>query len=914
MITPSRLPFLVALFIAASPSISSGATPEVVKEWTFNQDGNLLGWGAGGHIQNARVEGGALRGTSVDWDPILLGPVFEIEASPTQFLEVRMRCERTGQAELFWTETLEGKYGGFSQQKYSAFSVIGGNEFRDYRVYPFWHAKKKIVRLRLDMPPDGEFAIQAIRILDSGKTEATSDTNWATADALNEWQSMQQTGTIEASADGLELEAKGNRPILLSPMLELVGQERPIVAVRMAVSAGSLGRVYAVNKTQFGWEDLTFPLKPDGRMHTYNIDMGGLRRWQGNVLLVGLQPTDTPDAKVTIESIEIADDVRGPVELEIDYFGKSEGVNRVGKPAQVICTVRNSGGELAEGITARLEVPEGMEVVGSAAQTFEPISLYLPRSVAWQVRANRTGNVPVKVSIKTASQDISAEAIVEFTSVPKIEQTGYVPEPQPVRGDIDVGAFYFPGWQSTARWAPILDFPMRRPVLGWYDEANPECADWQIKWAVEHGVSFFMVDWYWAKGNRHLEHWLHEAYANSRYKSHLKWAIMWANHNRPGSHSLEDWREVTQYWIDRYLKTDEYYCIDGRPAVFIWSPQNIRNDLGGSDKAKELYDLSQKMAREAGLPGIYLVAMSSHSNAGNCRELKSEGYEAFTSYHGFQLAEHELGTKYFSFEEVVRTGPQVWKDCDERASGLEYFPIVDTGWSSEPWHRSSARVIYDRTPERFGRLCKAAREYAEETGKKIVCLGPWNEWGEGSYIEPYAEYGFGDLDELRKAFCPPGDYPPNVIPADVGLGPYDFKFTGDRTTWDFEEAGDLGGWTPNGALQVEVANGILKGRTTGPDPILSGPSVRLDAKQMHNLSIRMRSSRDTQAQLYWGTTTLRPSEMTTVRFPVPGDNQWHDYRFDLHDYPAWRGVVVSLRFDPTGHTDTDFAIDYLRLE
>ncbi len=908
-----RISVLAAGFLAFVPGILCAAEPKVVQEWSFTQDGQFLGWTAGGHIQQARVEGGALRGTSVDWDPILLGPVFEIETSPTQFLEVRMRCERTGQAELFWTETLEGKYGGFSPLKYSSFSVVGGDEFRDYRVYPFWHAKKKVVRLRLDMPPDGEFVIQSIRILDTGETAATSQTVWAAPGALASWRSMQQTGPIETHQAQLEFQAKGNRPILLSPMLQLDGQKRPIVAVRMAVSAGSLGRIYAVNQTQLGWEDLTFPLKPDGEMHTYNVDMGGLRRWQGEVILVGLQPTDTPEAKVTIESIEIANDIRGPVELEIDYFGKSEGVNRVGKPATVICTVRNFGGKLAKGVEARLEVPSGVEVVGSAIQTFDPVSLYLPRSVAWQVQTNQPSNVPLKVHIETAQQDIEAEATVDFTNIPKVEQTGYVPKPQPVPSVVDVGAFYFPGWQSPARWAPILDFPMRRPVLGWYDEANPECADWQIKWAVEHGIDFFMVDWYWSQGNRHLEHWLHEAYGRSRYKSHLKWAIMWANHNRPGSHSLEDWRQVTQHWIDHYLKTDEYYCIEGRPAVFIWSPQNLRNDLEGTDNAKELYALSQKMAREAGLPGIYFVAMSSHSNVGNCRELKSEGYEAFTSYHGFQLAEHELGTKYFSFEEVVRTSPQVWKDCDERSSGLDYYPIVDTGWSSEPWHRSSARVIHSRTPERFGRLCQAAREYAEENGKKIVCLGPVNEWGEGSYIEPYAEYGFGDLDALRDAFCPPGDYPPNVIPADVGLGPYDFDFGADKTAWEFDIEDGFEGWTPNGALKVSVADGVLKGRTTGADPILNGPSVRIDTKQVHNLTIRMRSSRDTQAQLFWGTTMLRPSETTSVHLKLPGDNQWHEYRFDLHDYPAWRGVVVSLRLDPTGHTDTDFAVDYLRL-
>ena len=33
-------------------------------------------------------------------------------------------------------------------------------------------------------------------------------------------------------------------------------------------------------------------------------------------------------------------------------------------------------------------------------------------------------------------------------------------------------------------------------------------------------------------------------------------------------------------------------------------------------------------------------------------------------------------------------------------------------------------------------------------GKKIIAIGLWNEWGEGSYIGPYARFGFGDLDQL----------------------------------------------------------------------------------------------------------------------------------------------------------------------
>jgi hypothetical protein len=357
----------------------------------------------------------------------------------------------------------------------------------------------------------------------------------------------------------------------------------------------------------------------------------------------------------------------------------------------------------------------------------------------------------------------------------------YVPEPQPATCKYDLGAFYFPGWDSEKRWKPILNYTDRKPLLGWYDEANPECVDWQIKWAVEHGIRFFMVDWYWDKGNRQLDHWIHKGLMNAKFRQYMKWCVMWANHNPPGSHSAEDWQKVTQYWIDNYFGTSEYYRIDDRPVVVLWAPSNIQRDLGSPEKVAELFAASQEMAKKAGYKGIYFVAMGYFLPAPVCAQLKSQGYEARTTYHAFPYAEKKItvekqpnGSSHFSFSEVIHYSPELWQVEDQRSSGLDYWPIIETGWANEPWAgKAKALVIEDRTPEKFGELCRLAREYADKHNKKIIAIGPWNEWGEGSYIEPYSKHGFGHLDELRAAFCEPGNYPPNLTPADLGRGPYD---------------------------------------------------------------------------------------------------------------------------------------------
>jgi hypothetical protein len=911
----STLALMCAAGVLSMGLPAVAAEPNVVIEWRFDRDGDLQGCVPGGHLADVSAEGGALRGRAVDWDPILLGPVFEIRATPTQYVEIRMRANQAATAELFWTETLDGKYGGFSQEKSNRFEVSGAEDFVVYRIHPFWHAAGKIIRLRLDPPSDGRFEIEWIRIVDSGSNAATQTKRWQFKSDRLGWRPWQGVSRTEVRDGLLYVKGDGGTPILMSPLVDVSADENPIVAIRMAADRGSTGTVHCVSNKHFGRQSVSFPLRADGRMHTYNIDMTALEAWRDRIIMLGVQPTDEALADVTIEWIEIADDVRGPAELELRYFGRTAGVIRVGRPAEVTCVVKNLGGEIAREVSATLSVPEGVEVVGEAAKKIDLVSLYLPKTVSWRIQTfePRTAQLAVRLEAPGV-EPVSASTTIEFTLAPDVPQLSYVPEPKPVQSEYDIGVFYFPGWHDMSRWRPILDYPMRKPVLGWYDESNPQCADWQIKWAVEHGITFFMVDWYWSEGHRHLEHWLHDAYMKSRYRKYLKWAVMWANHNRPNTHSLEDWRRVTQYWIDHYFGMEEYYRIDDRPAVFVWAPHNIRRDVGGSEQAKKLYAMSQEMARDAGHKGIYFVAMSSHDSEARCRELKAEGYEAFTSYHGFQLAAQRAGSRHFGFDQVVATGPEVWRQADGRASGLLYMPIVDTGWSSEPWHRSKARVIHGRTPELFGDLCRLARDYAQETGKRIITIGPCNEWGEGSYIEPYAQYGFADLDELRAAFCRPGRYPPNLVPGDVGLGPYDLAPIDPKTAWQFNTNDDREGWSPNGQVRVTVRDGALAGKSTGSDPIFQGPPVQIEAAELRRLVVRMSATAQDRAQLFWSTTLSPMSEATSAGFDVRGDGSIHDYRVDLGKYRGWRGVVVSLRFDPVTRPGVEFSIDEIRLE
>ena len=81
-----------------------------------------------------------LHGRATGDDPILFSPMCEVAAAPAQYVELCVKCTAPAMAELYWTETLQGPYGGFSPEKHRLFHAQGDAEFHVYRIWPFWQA------------------------------------------------------------------------------------------------------------------------------------------------------------------------------------------------------------------------------------------------------------------------------------------------------------------------------------------------------------------------------------------------------------------------------------------------------------------------------------------------------------------------------------------------------------------------------------------------------------------------------------------------------------------------------------------------------------------------------------------------------------------------------------------------------
>jgi hypothetical protein len=326
------------------------------------------------------------------------------------------------------------------------------------------------------------------------------------------------------------------------------------------------------------------------------------------------------------------------------------------------------------------------------------------------------------------------------------------------------------------------------------------------------------------------------------------------------------------------------------------------------------------MARKAGYKGITFIAMFGHESEAGVKALLAEGYYGATNYHEWGDAPNLVKDRRQNrYQDIVTTVRTTWAQKVARCGKLVYHPVVDTGWDSRPWHGDRARVIRGRTPARFEDILRQAKAYCTQIGRNIVVLGPANEWGEGSYIEPNTEFGFEMMEAVRRVFAKgqPASWPKNIGPADVGRGPYDFPVVPRTSTWSFDKGTE--GWSRMmGVSELEHRKGALHFKTVTHDPAIMVNTGRLRAKDFTKVVLRMRidgklPERD-NGQLFFSVGGHAMTEPTSFRFPLLTDGKMHAYTIDLTSNPRWRGRISTLRFDPCSTGDVGVVVEEIRFE
>ena len=373
----------------------------------------------------------------------------------------------------------------------------------------------------------------------------------------------------------------------------------------------------------------------------------------------------------------------------------------------------------------------------------------------------------------------------------------------------EVSVFYFPNyhkgdkhntiwhgenwteWELIKRAIPRFEnhaMP-KIPLWGYEDESEISVMDKKIRTAVEYGVTNMIFDWYWYEDGPFLNKPLDQAFLNCPSSKDIKFSIMWANHDWEDIHPIPraylsnprkelEWKisedsffSAIDYMIENYFWRENYFRLEGGIYLSIYEINKFINNFGGVEGAKEAIIKMRKKVREAGLGELHLnaivwgtrILMSESDSSVGGQVLKDLGFDSVSSY--VWIHEHVIESyptmKYADYRKICE------KDFDrltEKFRGIPYYPNVTCGWDSSPRTCPTddygdlgypfSRVLSDNTPEEFEKALVFVKDMLDKSPlkTKMFTINAWNEWTEGSYLEPDTECGYGRLEAIKKVF------------------------------------------------------------------------------------------------------------------------------------------------------------------
>ena len=370
---------------------------------------------------------------------------------------------------------------------------------------------------------------------------------------------------------------------------------------------------------------------------------------------------------------------------------------------------------------------------------------------------------------------------------------------------IDIGCYYFPNYHTGdsrnkivhgsnwSEWEPVRKaiprFPghvqPRVPLWGETDEKDPAVMAQKIDAAADAGVNVFIFDWYYYDDGPFLEQALEKGFLGAPNRSRIKFCNMWANHdwydihpapltNRkllyPGKVTRATFEKIVDIHIRRYFSQPEYYTIDGAPYFSIYELSLLAASFGSADETRRALAEFRTEVKNAGFPDLHLNAiiwgepiLPGENTPQDAAKLAVDlGFDSVASYvwkHHYYCAAPqnpytEMRDAYFSFWDKTMA------NCP-----LEYFPNATVGWDTaprtmpvQPWDGTGAypyaSVVVGDTPAEFAKALQMIRSRLEKQNPKhpFISINSWNEWTEGSYIEPDTRNGYAYLDAIRQEF------------------------------------------------------------------------------------------------------------------------------------------------------------------
>lgn len=322
----------------------------------------------------------------------------------------------------------------------------------------------------------------------------------------------------------------------------------------------------------------------------------------------------------------------------------------------------------------------------------------------------------------------------------------------------------------------------------YYDQSKLDTLLWQIALAKKYGIYGFCHYHYWFDGKQLLETPTNLILKNKDIDfpfclswANETWSRRWDGRNHhvliKQTHPPTEasWKKHYDYLITVW-KDPRAIKVDGKPVFAIYRPQNI-------EKINEMIAFWRKLAVQDGLPGLYIIFQKGYEVPNRaCLDSfdavfqfqpfeaiysptfdknhirRSYLFKVFLSMpHWLQDLLRSLRIRYFR-NMTYHDYDAVWQQAVDIRPDEKFttFPGAFVDWDNTARYKNKAIVFNGAAPNRFAHwLALQVKSMPQRNlPEDFIFINAWNEWSEGTYLEPDERYGYQYLEAVKQALNP----------------------------------------------------------------------------------------------------------------------------------------------------------------
>lgn len=365
-----------------------------------------------------------------------------------------------------------------------------------------------------------------------------------------------------------------------------------------------------------------------------------------------------------------------------------------------------------------------------------------------------------------------------MNKIPKI-MAFYLPQYHEIEENNKWWGKGFTEWVNTKKAKPLFEdhYQPRVPYLNnYYDLTNIESIKWQSELMKKYNVHGVCMYHYWFNGKKLLEKPMELLLENPEID--MNYCICWANETwcrtwdgkekdiliKQDYGNEKDWLKHLEYMIP-FFNDPRYIKDDGHPLLVIYKTQLIPN-------INEMISFWQENLIERGLKTIKLIEVF-NGKQDKCYCDESQGYIEFEPNYTWSREYEEQGKLRYILSKLrihskkivnfsnnvpkifldIKNYDEIWGSILKRNridNGRDVYLGAFVNWDNTARKKYNSTITVGSTPEKFEKyLFKQCENAINNTKSKYVFINAWNEWAEGTYLEPDEKYRHQYLEAVR---------------------------------------------------------------------------------------------------------------------------------------------------------------------